>query len=57
MKNTKRISILSALALGLVIAAGAFVMPAVSYANEDGEHKDGEHKDGEHDEHGHGDKH
>lgn len=59
MKNTKRFSVLAALAMGLVIAAGAFVAPAMSYANE--EHKEdhkGDHEEGrgEHDEHGH-DKH
>ena len=48
MKNTKRFSMFAALALGLVIAVGTFLVPAISYANEHEEHKDGDHKDGDH---------
>jgi hypothetical protein len=50
MKNTKRFSIFAAFALSLVIAAGAFVAPTLSFASDD------KHEHDEHDGHDHGDK-
>jgi ABC-type Zn2+ transport system substrate-binding protein/surface adhesin len=52
MKNTKRFSILAAFALSLVIAAGAFVAPTLSFANEE---KHDEHDGHDHDKEGHED--